>query len=489
MINDKLSPLQLTPLRKLPVGMTEENHLSQFYLSEPEKMDAVLAYAFGTQNENVLSMLTGGLGNTKFIGNREYTWDLHGQNDRRLFLSRNHLGGGTQPGLAGSTFRIYFDEKFFYVTDNIVSAHGVQLRVQEEPYQDGTDWVYTVQIVDQSLDFIDPIEVDLGGSFSKDYSTVEEASTRGGGTNFSAPMKFTNQLSTLRKGYACTRDAATSGYMTMELYSPDGKATKMWTQLQEWTAMSQWYQEIDKSMIYSTYSKTPEGYTNLKGENQRPIYTGAGIRQQISPANIRYYSKLTYAILDDFLLDLSYAANKWGGGQNFVALTGKMGMREFNSAISAYAKGNNITVTDAGTFIKGNGDELELTGYFKKVTFLNGVSLTVKEFAPYDDPVRGGANLHPVTKKPIESYRFTILNFGSTKTGGKSNIRKVAKKSSEQSMWHVCGSTTPFGDVAKSISTMRSNSFDGYEVHMLAQIGVQMEDCTSAGELIYNVEA
>lgn len=486
MINDKISPLQLTPLRKLPVGMTESTHLSQFYLTEPEKMDAVLSYAFGTQNENVLSMLTGGLGNTKFISNREYEWDLHGQADRRLFVSRNHVGGSTQPGLGNSTFRIYFDEKFFYNTDVLASGKGVQVRVMAEPYQDGTDWVYTVQVMDAGLDFIDPAEVDLGGSFSKDYSVVEEFSDKGGGTNFSAPMKFTNQLTTLRKMYACSRDAATD-VMVMELFSDDGKSTKMWTQLQEWTAMAQWYKEIDKSMIYSTYNKDVSGYTNIKGENQRAIFTGAGIRQQIAPANRRYYSKLTYQILDDFLLDLSYAAKKWGGGVKFVALTGKMGMREFDRAISEYAKGNNITVTNSGTFIKGDGSDLTLTGHFKTVEFMSGISLTVKEFDPYDDLARNGGNLHPISKKPIESYRFTILNFGSTKTGTSSNIRKVAKKNSEQSMWHVAGSITPFGDVAKSVSTMRASSVDGYEVHFLAQIGVQMEDCTSSGELILDL--
>ena len=184
---------------------------------------------------------------------------------------------------------------------------------------------------------------------------------------------------------------------------------------------------------------------------------------------------------------MSYAANKWGGEQNFVALTGKMGMREFDRAITEYAKGNNLTITNSGTFIKGDGSNLTLTGHFKSVEFLNGVNLTVKEFAPYDDPIRGGANLHPVSKKPIESYRFTILNFGSTANGTKSNIRKVAKKGSEQAMWHVCGSTTPFGDVAKSVSTMRSSPIDGYEVHMLCEVGVQMEDCTSSGELILDL--
>ena len=54
-------------------------------------------------------------------------------------------------------------------------------------------------------------------------------------------------------------------------------------------------------------------------------------------------------------------------------------------------------------------------------------------------------------------------------------------------MWHVAGSITPFGDVAKSVSTMRASSVDGYEVHFLAQVGVQMEDCTSSGELILDL--
>jgi len=60
MFQADVSPLQLHKLRALPSGMTESDHLSQAYLTEPERMDAVLAYAFGTQNETVLSMLTGG---------------------------------------------------------------------------------------------------------------------------------------------------------------------------------------------------------------------------------------------------------------------------------------------------------------------------------------------------------------------------------------------------------------------------------------------
>lgn len=478
MFQSDVSPLQLHKLRALPAGMTESDHLSQAYLTEPEKMDSVLAYAFGTQNETVLSMLTGGIGNTRFVSNREYTWELHGQTERAVVVTGPLQSGNA--GLAGSPFRFKMEEGIFQVSDNLVSDDGTMLRVSSV-VSNGIDYIYTAVLTDPDpTKFINESQLLAGARMSKDFSTVEEFSLKGGGTDFVAPMTLKNQLTTLRKHYAVSRSAATD-VMVVELFSEDGQSTKMWTKLAEWTALAQWYKEIDRSFIYTIYNKDPQGIVRLQGSNQRPVYHGAGVRQQISPANKLYYSKLTYDVMDEFLLDLSYNASRWGGDYNFVALTGKMGIREFNKAVLERQKELGITVTDSGTFITGSGDSLTLTGHFKKVEFLNGVSLTVKEFSPYDDKVRN-RTLHPVSKKPIESYRFTILNFGTVK--GKANIRKVAKRNSENAMWYVAGSTTPFGEVANSMSVMRSNGLDGYEVHLLAEVGIQLQDPTSCGEMI-----
>jgi hypothetical protein len=478
MFQSDVSPLQLHKLRALPSGMTESDHLSQAYLTEPERMDAVLAYAFGTQNETVLSMLTGGIGNTRFVSNREYTWDLHGQTERAILVTGPLQAGNA--GAGGVSFRFKMEEGIFQISDNLVSDNGTMLRVSNVT-SNGIDYIYTAVLTDPDpKKFIDADQLLNGARMSKDFSTVEEFSDKGGGTDFVAPMTLKNQLTTLRKHYAVSRSAATD-VMVIELFSEDGQSTKMWTKLAEWTAMAQWYKEIDRSFIYTIYNKDPQGQVRLQGKNQRPVYHGAGVRQQISPANRLYYSKLTYDVIDEFLLDLSYNASRWGGDYNFVALTGKMGVREFNRAVLERQKDLGITVTNSGTFITGTGDNLTLTGHFKSVEFLNGVSLTVKEFSPYDDKTRN-RTLHPVSKKPIESYRFTILNFGTVK--GKANIRKVAKKNSENAMWYVAGSTTPFGEVANSVSVMRSNGLDGYEVHMLAEVGIQLQDPTSCGEMI-----
>lgn len=479
MFQTDVSPLQLHKLRALPAGMTESDHLSQAYLTEPEKMDSVLAYAFGTQNETVLSMLTGGIGNTRFVSNREYTWDLHGQTERAILVTGS-VNPGASPGKYGEPFRFKMEEGIFQVSDNLVSDDGTMCRVSNVQ-SNGIEYIYTAVLTDPDPSkFIAVDQLAAGARFSKDFSTVEEFSDKGGGTDFVAPMTLKNQLTTLRKHYAVSRSAATD-VMVIELFSEDGQSTKLWTKLAEWTALAQWYKEIDRSFIYTIYNKDSKGEVRLQGKNSRPVYHGAGVRQQISPANKLYLAQYTYDVLDEFLLDLSYNASRWGGDYNFVGLTGKMGIREFNRAVLKRQAELGITVTNAGTFITGSGSDLTLTGHFKKVEFLNGVSLTVKEFSPYDDKVRN-RTLHPVSKKPLESYRMTILNFGTVK--GKANIRKVAKKSSENAMWYVAGSTDPFGNVANSMSLLRSNGLDGYEVHMLAEVGIQIQDPTSCGEII-----
>lgn len=485
----KISPLQLYRYRELPNGMAESSQLAAAYLTEPEKLEGALAFAFGTGKESasVLQLMTGGIGQTRYVSNREYTWELHGQNERAISISRDSeaIASGT-PGYGGTSFLIYFSERLYEVTDVLVADDQTTVRVQEEPFPDGADYAYRVVLNDASVSFIDSSNVMVGARFSKDYSTVEEYSIKGGGTDFEAPTRLVNQLTTLRKHYRITRSAATD-YLVMAVASANGKTTNYWTKVMEWNSLRQWTREIERNLIYSTYSKNAVGEVGgPKGQNKRPVFQGAGLRQQISPANVRYYTKLTYDILESFMVDLSYAADRFGTETKFVALTGKMGMVEFNRVIQERIRVLGLTVTDSGTFISGKGQELTLQGQFVTVKFLNGLELTVKEFPPYDNLVRN-RQLHPISNKPIESYRFTFVNFGTTAESNKSNVRKVAKKNSENRMWYVAGSETPMGDVANSLSVMRSSGIDGYEVHMLAEVGIQVQDPTSMGELIMDL--
>jgi hypothetical protein len=477
-------------------GMTEQNHLSNAFLTQPDQIGSVLAYAMSDTYYNksgstsIIPLLTGGIGNTMTVENREYQWDVHGQNERTITIIATTGDGGTTPGYGNSPFRVVFEEKWFSPADVIRADDGTMCRIQEEPYAGYGGTVYSLQLAENGdgSKYIDPTQIAAGAKFRKMYSTVEEFSLKGGGTNFTAPFKLKNQLSTLRKHHAVTRSAATD-VLIIELSAPNdpNKRTKYWVRLAEWTFMAQWFKEKDLSAIYSKYNKDSQGTVQLPGQNGRPVYHGAGIRQQISPANIRYYNELTYNMLDDTLLDLSYNANKNGGNHKFVALTGKMGMRMFSDAVNNKFKSLGVTIVNEGRFISGSGNELVFTGdQWITANFPNGTSLTVKEFAPYDDLILHGT-LHPVSLRPIESYRFTILNFG-TNGDGKSNIQKVVKRDSEDMMWHVAGSIDPTANPAKSLNTSRSSGIDGFEIHALSEEGIVMKDPTASAELIFSLD-
>lgn len=487
MNSTNVSPLQVYQSTEF-AGMSEENHLSNALLTEPAKMGSVLSYAFGRTEGSVLSLLTGGIGNTEFISNREYEWDLHVDNNTVVDIIENSPQATSQtPGYGGQEIELILAENFYGPGDNLVlDKNEYVVRVSREPIAWGAGWKYYVQNTNPNPTAFIPGElISVGARVSKDYNTQAEHSRRGTSDTFRTPVKLRNQLTILRKTYEVTRSAAKS-IMVIELQDSEDptKRTKLWTKLVEWTAMAKWYKEIDASLLYSTYNKNSLGMVTLQGDNKRPVYTGAGLREQISPSNKRFYTKLTYEILSEFLLDLSYCATKWGGNHKFVALTGKMGMQEFDRAIKAHAAGNNITVTTAGTFISGTGSELNFGGYFQNVTFLNNITLSVKEFPPYDDTERN-RELHPISQRPVESYRFTFLNFGYK--SGEANIKKVARTGSEMGMWHVAGSVNHLGDVANSMGTMRSSGIDGYEVHFISECGIKVSDPLSCGELILRI--
>ena len=483
----KISPLQVYSTKDFN-GLGHTNNLMKKYLTEPETMDTVLSYVFGYSKDNVLTLLTGGYGKTEYISNREYNWDLHIQSEKAIECAVDSPDVNGNLGRGNTPFRIILTDKWFSYNDNLLSDNiDVSVHVIDEPRQVGNAYEYTVQLNNpNSSAFIDPALISAGARWTKESTTVGEESYEGGSTGYVTPIKLTNQLSTLRKSYKCTGEAAQS-VMVVELCSPDGQKTKFWSKLQEWTELAAWYKEQDRTYLYSTYSKDPvTGENKLfdKKNGDQPIYHGAGLREQIAPANKYYYTTLTYEILQDILFDLSYAANQWGGDTKFVALTGQGGMKEFDACIKRYNSSAGITVTTHGTFVEGDSLSLASTGHFKKVTFVNGQELIIKHFAAYDDKVRN-RELDPKSGWPLESYRFTILNFGSKE--GKSNITKISMKNRENVMWSVDGSTSPGALPKKSISTTSASGYDGYTVHYLDNCGIRLRDPLSCCEIVKRV--
>ena len=487
MINSVINDLQLYRTKWFS-DLVDEDMLSNALVTEPYKVSTVLSYLFGRYENNTLDFLTGGLGKVMTVDNRQYEWPVMIESDKAITIKRavhngNEVAPGDFPGLNNTPILLWLEEKWFGPGAVLAfDDREFQVRVMGAPYQDGQDWVYTVMIPDGDPTRFIPVDVLLPGcQVSREGSAYEEYSDEADIVNYQTPFMLRNHLTTMRLQYDIT-GSAFSSVMVIEMRDPKTKKqTRLWSDYQEWVALRQWYETVDRWLAYSKFNAKADGTTPLAGTNGRPVYIGAGLLQQISPANRKTYTRLTADLLEDFLFDLSY--NILGRSERkFVALTGEMGMKEFDRILRERV--DTLTLVDT-KFVTGSGQELTLGGQFTTYKMLNGIELTLKHFPLYDNTVYN-RKLHPISGKPLESYRMTFIDFSTR--DGESNILKVVRKDREMVMWHVAGAVAPGQGHGKSISTLRANGKDGYTVNFLAEVGIMIKDPTTSGELICDAE-
>ena len=233
-------------------------------------------------------------------------------------------------------------------------------------------------------------------------------------------------------------------------------------------------------MLFSKSNRLADGTYLNKGTNGRPAPTMSGLFEQISPANIRYYHHLTAELFEDYLFDLCY--NILGTNERrFVALTGEMGIREFDRILKEKVASFNMC---ENIFVTGSGQNLTLGGQFTSYKMTNGIELSMKR-CPMFDNMEMFRQLHPLTGKPLMSYTFLFVNISNF--DGQANVVKVCRKGREFVQWYTGGSVSPQG-YANSINTLRSNSRDGYQVHFLGEEGIMVRNPLNCGILYCDAE-
>ena len=470
--------------------LIDTNKISLASQQKPYEVATVLSYVFGTKDSGYntsLDMLTGGLGNVLTIDQPNFEWKVMIDADRAVTIRQAQWNGanitnGVTAGLGNTPILLWLEDNWFGPGAILeFDDKNYTARISGAPYQDGNLWVYTCFIANGNPSSYIPYAcLQAGSQVSRLTSAYEEYSEQADILNYQTGFAMRNYLYTTRLSYDIT-GSAFSTVMAVALKDPKtGKTSYLWSTFQEWTAMREWYKRMERALVYNQNNVNKDGSCNLKGANGRPVYIGAGLLEQIAPSNRRYYTRLTAELLEDFLADLSY--NVLGTNERkFIALTGEMGMREFDRVLREKVVNMNLVDT---VFVTGSGQNLTLGGQFTTYKMLNGIELTLKYFPLYDDTIHN-RKLHPVTLKPIESYRMTFVDLG--RRDGQSNIVKVVRKDREFIQWCTAGSVTPAG-YAHSNTEVRSNAKDGYSVHMLGEAGIMLKDPRACGELILDVE-
>ena len=125
-MNTLLNNLQLYRGRKFS-DLVDENMISNALLTRPHEISGLLSLVFGTKDDGVstaIDMITGGLGKTMTIENREYEWSVMVDQEKAVNIRRAQADGEeitstavennqVTPGLNGAPIYIGLEEKAF----------------------------------------------------------------------------------------------------------------------------------------------------------------------------------------------------------------------------------------------------------------------------------------------------------------------------------------------------------------------------------------
>lgn len=459
-------------------NFTETNHLGSAFLTEPHKFDKVLTRVFTASRiaDNPLTAMTKGMGRTSEIEGFDWEWELMGASNRPLIaIANSGAAAGTAVGANGLPFSITVDEDWFKPGDVVTPNTGANnakrlIRIQSGPVATGGGYKYTCKLVTD--DAAASVVVDAGSQLSKMFSVYEEGGDQSGSTTYAMPMKLKSQLSTYRKEYSITGDAANQA-LVVALMDAEGKVYKdyKWLKYAEAEYWIQWHKEKERGLWYGQMSN------NVAGSNGRAARTGPGVQELLKDSHVHVYNTLTEKLIREYLLDIFFGRVDMGS-RDIVAYTGEYGMLAFHQAMS---NASAPFLTMDSKFISGEGQNLAFGGQFVKYIGPNGITLTLRHNPVYDDR-EINTQMHPNKQVPLESMRFTFLDFGTK--GGDANIKYVHKKGGYK-LGYVSGLQTPYG---ANKGGLMSNAKDAYTMIVHDQCGIQIDDVTRCGELILGLQ-
>ena len=449
--------------------MTDMNSLANALLSKPAELSPIITHLSGKDDKRFpLSFLTEGVGNVKSIDRLEYEYRVATQRLRTRPVAATVSGA---QGAGGAAFEVEFPDKNFVFPYVLVSQSGVQARIMQEPQPSGSNWKYTLQLVNPSTTATMPeADVAAGALFASMYAPVGVDFSRGNASNWETPGLVRNKLTTVRKSYHMSGNAK-DFVAEFSLPTKGGSTTKLWMDYEEYLHMLDFKEECEMYYWYGNKSYDSNGHTHMKDENGQPVIVGPGLLQQV--INKDTYSTMTETKLKNIIGDLFYGMTD-ASAKQVTLYTGTGGAREFDEALkNHFGVGSNTWKVSSGDsrFITGSGRNLGLTGYFNSYEHVDGHVINVVKLPLFDHGAVAQARAkHPVTGYSLESYRMVFVD--QSNYDGQNNLQMISKKGREMMRWCVAGSVVPRGFDGGSA---RASDVDGASVHMLKTAGIALK--------------
>lgn len=493
MSNIKHSKLQIVD-PKYWGSFTREEHLAwlgkKSYQYIDEKIEKVYELNYG--DDNIVSFINK-IPVVEVDEDVPYRWKLMGADERNIPLVKASLtSNGSQvteadlTGDQGQPFYLWFPERYFEVTTHMVgnNPESYQLRVLEEPVQDGTNWRYKVKLFGDDLDLFMPAsELEAETRFKELYGQTEQTlSQRGNSIHHASNFEMENTLSMIRKNYEVPGNlinAKSNGVLAMQ--SSDGKDVQTkWINKQEWDFFTQFRRDKARLFMYGKSNKLADGSYADKGESGNTMRSGFGLYEQMEAGNIMYYNTFNLDSLSSFAMQLSVgrvAEDK----REFMLSTGEWGALEFHKAAQEKAGAYTGWSRSDHNWKQGGAelDEVQIKTY----TFVNGIKFHVMIDPMKDNPI---INTIPFKEGLASSYTYDIWDFGTT--NGEANIQRVSLKGSPEVYKVVPGLRDPYSPAGLGDTPgITSSMVDGYTLGKAFWGGIRVGNVKKTGRLIPNV--
>lgn len=463
-------------------GMTELNHLGAALAAKPVVFEGKMNQLFSATNyfsDNPLSSIAWTGGAEKTITSNSWEWKLMGATEKPLVCVVKEETA-TKPGQYNQPFSLALNDNWYVPGDVLspgTSGQKYQSRVKDNPVPKGNYFLYSMELV--STDTASFVPADLlnpGQQWTKLYSTYGEGDNQDGSTVHTGGLSLRDSLGKFRKKYEVT-DYAAEEVLAVAMQDTNGGTHTSWIKLAEVDYWKQWYRELERAYWYNRAS------TKLLSVTGRKVDTFSGIQEKLEDSHLHYYSVLTARLIEDFLMDIFYSRVKPGAARKIKAFTGEFGMILFSRAMNDLMAKRGWTIANSNfNPIKQTTSQYNSNAYsigYQFVTYVmeNGAELELVHNPLYDDRTIN-FEIDPITGYPVESMRFTFLDFSGG--DGSSNIKLINKQNGFKS-GYVAGLVGPYGPTKGGLMAHQG---EYYSMHVSKECGVHIEDITKCGELI-----
>lgn len=464
-------------------NFADSDHLAAAFDTEkPHVLETKLAQIYSSTdrfNGKPLLGMTMAKGKTMEIDKDVYRWYLEGAEEKALRSTENleRTAGNFTPGINRTTFKIKLDEDWYSRPDVIFGEdNDYAIQILEGPIQDGTGYIYVCQLETDDYSKFIPLDLlDEGKEFSKVWTTVQnEMNTDYGTQSYRGSFELESQIGHFAQKFTVTDKAFRRDKVLGIPFSYKGKKVEKFIPMAQAKMDDEFYMSMEAQWWYGEKftGNGPDGYI----KRQAP-----GLRQLLKDGWVEYYNgPLTENMLKEYLMDIFFSRED-ENNRKVTIMTGTMGALMFHDLLAASA--SSFLTLDTHYITGSDPRHLSYGAQFTHYIGPEGLDVTIVKNPLYDSR-KFCKKMHPIhTDKPIDSWRMTILDFGTS--GGEDNIKIIKEKDT-----FTYGYTSGILDAnGKPVQGGHVSSLDKSVTYFISGSGsVHMTDPTRGGELILNFD-